>query len=289
MEDGVRKDIRLNEVKFERLRQDTLANTKYTEEEKQKLIALYNEQEQKARFDLEMTTAKGLLPIKENEIEIFKTAEVQKTEFYQSEVGKRMDIDKEANRQLIANVQNYADGAMGALSSINGLADVLSENRLKNVKEGSKEEEKIRKRMFVRQKAMNLAMAAVDGFKAITASLAQAPIAIGAAPNPAGIASLAFAISSTAASIAGIAAQKFEGGGTNPSASTPSLGGGGATSLSSSTPSFELFGQPNEGNNVSAAQSQETNQQMTVKAVVVESDITTTQNKIQKMQKSAEL
>jgi hypothetical protein len=49
-----------------------------------------------------------------------------------------------------------------------------------------------------------------------------------------------------------------------------------------------LFGQPNDDNNVSAAQSQETTQ-MTVKAVVVESDITSTQNKVAKMQKNAEL
>ena len=291
MEDGLAKEILQNEIKYERLREDALRNTRLTEEEKQQIITAYNELEKQDRFELEMTTATGLLEINNDYEDKIKASMQRITEFNESEVGKRIKRSKEEKDALIANIGDYATQAASSLSSINNLANVVSENRLKKVKEGSKAEEKIRKQMFVRQKALNLAMAAIDGFKAITASLAQAPIAIGPVPNPAGIASLAFASASTAASIAAIAAQRFEGGGSAPSASTPSLGGiggGGATSSASSTPSFELFGQPNDDNNVSAAASQETTQ-MTVKAVVVESDITSTQNKIEKMQKNAEL
>jgi hypothetical protein len=46
-------------------------------------------------------------------------------------------------------------------------------------------------------------------------------------PNPAGIASLAFAVTTSLANIAKIAASKFEGGGGGPSAGgSPSAGGG---------------------------------------------------------------
>ena len=77
-------------------------------------------------------------------------------------------------------------------------------------------------------------------------------------------------------------------GGGGDSVAGGGIGGGGATSAAASSPSFELFGEANDFNNVSGSESAET-QQMTVKAVVVESDITSTQNKIAKMQKNAEL
>jgi hypothetical protein len=290
MAEGREKELLQNEIAFERLREETLENEKLTREEKLELNNLYDNLEAKSKFDILANNLDQELEIRRDHEANLQELSVLRTEFEESEASKRIARDKATNQQLIANVSEYATGTVNALNSINNLANVLGENRLKNVKEGSKAEEKIRKQMFVRQKALNLAMAAIDGFKAITASLAQAPIAIGAVPNPAGIASLAFAIAQTGASIAAIAAQRFEGGGSKPSASTPSIGGvgGGATSASASTPSFELFGQPNEDNNVSAAQAQELTPTV-VKAVVVESDITTTQNKISKMKENAEL
>ena len=66
-------------------------------------------------------------------------------------------------------------------------------------------------------------------------------------------------------------------------------GGGGATASASSTPSFELFGQANDFNNVESAQSQDTTPMITVQAVVSESEVTGVQNKVAKMQKNAEL
>lgn len=69
-------------------------------------------------------------------------------------------------------------------------------------------------------------MAVMDGYKAITASLAQAPVAIGPIPNPAGIASPSqFAVNTSAANVAKILATQYEststGGGETP---TPSIG-----------------------------------------------------------------
>jgi hypothetical protein len=58
-----------------------------------------------------------------------------------------------------------------------------------------------------------LSAAIIDAGKAITASLAASPVAIGPIPNPAGIASLAFAAATSAANIAKIASTRFDGGG----------------------------------------------------------------------------
>ena len=96
-----------------------------------------------------------------------------------------------------------------------------------------KMEQALAKKMFNSNKALQLGGAIIDGFKAITSSLSMAPIAIGPIPNPAGIASLAFAAITTAASIAKIAASKFQEG-TAPSATVPApdvggAGGGGGT------------------------------------------------------------
>jgi len=152
------------------------------------------------------------------------------------------------------------------------------------------ESEEAQEKAFKVTKAVNLAQAIANTALAVTAALTAGgnplKLATGAQFVEAGIAATA-----GAAQIATIAKTKFQGGGSSSSGSsfsTPSVGGGGATSTGQSTPSFELFGQPNEDNNLSAVQSQET-QQMTVKAVVVESDITSTQNKVNKMQKNAEL
>ena len=70
-----------------------------------------------------------------------------------------------------------------------------------------------------------LGQAVIDGYKSITQSLAMSPIAIGPVPNPAGIASLAFAGITSAINVAKIASSKFEGGssGGTPSATPPSV------------------------------------------------------------------
>jgi len=81
----------------------------------------------------------------------------------------------------------------------------------------------------------------------------------------------------------------------NPSGSASAGGGGGGgggestTSVSQMTPAVQMFGQGNDLNSQGGTKSVNANQNMTVTAVVSESDITDTQNKISKLQKSAEL
>jgi ABC-type phosphate transport system substrate-binding protein len=158
-------------------------------------------------------------------------------------------------------------------------------------KQDEKSKEARAKRQFYIQKAMNLGMATIDGFKAITASLAQSPIAIGPVPSPAGIASLAFAGATSVANIMKIASAKYGGKGTPTTTAPPTAGGGGGgdTSTQAATPNVNLFGANNNANTFGANGQQQQGGQMVIKAVVVESDVTSVQNKMSKIQQSATL
>jgi hypothetical protein len=86
---------------------------------------------------------------------------------------------------------------------------------------------------------------------------------------------------------------KFMGGGGTVQTPPSTGGGGGAPAPSApAVPSFvpgNLFGQGNAANNVGAPQSMETNQNITVTAVVSETEMTATQNKVNKIMKNSVL
>jgi hypothetical protein len=81
----------------------------------------------------------------------------------------------------------------------------------------------------------------------------------------------------------------------NPSGSVSGGGGGGGTppqsttSVTPLTPSTQMFGQGNQLNTVGQPQSVTAQQNIMVQAIVSESDITNTQNKIDKIKKGSEL
>jgi hypothetical protein len=141
------------------------------------------------------------------------------------------DMDKEkADKEIERAKQVAAQKELiekQAIDSINNLAATAFAIADGFGKQDEKSREKRARAQFKITKAMQLGMAINDGYKAITASLAQSPVAIGAIPNPAGIASLAFAASTAAANVAKIAASKFEGGSASiepPSPSIPQVG-----------------------------------------------------------------
>ena len=122
---------------------------------------------------------------------------------------KNIELAKQEREQL---GQIYNQG----LTALNAVTDAVFANKLARVEKGSKAELEIQKKQFKMNKALQLSAAVIDGFKAISASLALSPIAIGAVPNPAGIASLAFAAATSAANVAKIAATRFDGGNVTP-------------------------------------------------------------------------
>ena len=263
------------QARFVRFQELTLSESEFKifqledEFEKEMKLAGTNEAMKKA------LTAKLELDI----TNIEKEASDERIKIKEEEEKKKRDAQlKTANDAL--------DIADDGIKSIQALGDIAFQAKMKNVKKGSKEEEELAKKQFKFNKSMQLAGAVVDAGKAVTASLAAAPLAIGVVPNPVGIANLIATAAMSAANIAKIASTQF----TSTSApATPSTSTGASapeSSVSAFTPG-NLFGQNNNQNNVGG--SQDTSQNITVTAVVSETEMTSTQANILKIQKSAQL
>jgi hypothetical protein len=176
--------------------------------------------------------------------------------------------EEEKRQEQLETIQKGLEWAEKGLNAISSLNDVVFANKMSKVKKGSKEEEALAKKQFKFQKALQLGAATIDASKAITASLASAPVAIGPIPNPAGIASLALAATTGAASIAKIAATKFEGGGGGVDSTTPSIGGGGDVGGGS---------QPAQFNPLASSFLQDRPEQLTPRAYVLAGDVASQQ------------
>jgi hypothetical protein len=198
---------------------------------------------------------------------------------------KIKDIDDKATAETFANINAGFDTTKDALNAISSMQSVNTTMKLKNVKKGSKEEEKILKQQFEQQKKMQLAMAAMNGAQAILAILSVPDFTLGVASAI----RIAGSIAATVASIATISSTTFQGGGSAPS---PSDGGGGGN-LASSTGQMatpNLFGSNNNANNIGGeGQQQGQGQNITVTAVVSETEMTNVQNRVNRIQQNAEL
>ena len=275
LEEGVEKEVEISRVNFERL----IADVEGTAKEKKRLTELYLFQQQEAENEIrnrfrqedlkaeEEFQVESMLPLLESnaqsEIDLKRKTADALILIDDEETQKALDnIEKERLAKLkgIDDGLNYAKQGADAVQQ---LGDLVFANKMSKLEKGSKEEEELARKQFKFNKALQLGGAIIDAGKAITASLAAAPIAIGPVPNPAGIASLAFAATSSAVNIAKIASTKFESPGGSPDAPTPNIGGGGA-------PNFNVVG--DSGVNQLASL-----QQQPTQAYVVSGDVTTAQ------------
>lgn len=136
--------------------------------------------------------------------------------------------DEQDRQAQLKSIQDNIDLAAQGLNALSSLGDAYFANRKNKLSGDEKASKALAEKQFKFNKKMQLAGAIIDAGKAITASLAASPVAIGAVPNPAGIASLAFASTTSAANIAKILATKFDGGSTTSNTPpSPSVGGGG--------------------------------------------------------------
>jgi len=180
--------------------------------------------------------------------------------------AKDIQDDKDERDRKFALYSQIADMAAQALSTIAGMQKARFARENQEGAQDEKSKEQRAKRQFKAQKKMNLAMAVVNASQAVISSLAQAPIGLLAAPNPIGIASLALALGSGAASIAAIAKTTFNSGGGSPS--SPSNGGG------SQAPAFNVVGASGTDQLADAIGGQS---ERPARAYVVSGDITTAQ------------
>jgi len=201
-----------------------------------------------------------------------------------------VDRAKEAAEEIEKIRNEKIEAAKNGIESIANVSNIVEELQVAQAGDNEEKKERIRKASFKRTKALQLSLAIVDGFKAVTSSLALSPIALGPVPNPAGIASLAFAVTTSAANIAKIATSKYSGGGAAPvsspslSGASGSVGGGSINSAASTVPSggadFNLDSSPQVSSGSdpqSSGQSQTGSGEIKVRAVVVESDVTNSQ------------
>tara|TARA_R100001244_G_scaffold63542_1_gene52768 strand:- start:3229 stop:4917 length:1689 start_codon:yes stop_codon:yes gene_type:complete len=185
------------------------------------------------------------------------------------------DLDKKFQEEKIKT-------ALMAFDTAKNISNAIFSIKLGNVVKGSAEEEKVLKKQFNVNKAFQLANAVING--------AQALVAAQTVPFPLNVAQTALVVATTASSVAKISSSKFSGSSKSaPTPSTPSATasvGGASPSVSKQAPSLAQTGstQLNPDGTVNSLVTQD---QRFIKAVVVESDITGSQNDIRSIEEKA--
>ena len=265
-------------------------------EEKAALQAEFDASDKQMRIDVEKNKNETInLLMKENQASVNEELKanseliggeiqtIQANVDLENAVTNKENRDKELAFDRAAAAEKAKITEQG-LKSVQNLSDIFFLAQSSKAKKGSAEAEALAKKQFKVNKALQLSMAVMDGYKAVTASLAQAPVAFGPIPNPAGIASLAFAVTTSAANVAKILATQYEststGGGETPS---PSIGSTGETptitqpmSQQPTTPGTNFDAQ---GNVIGGG---------SIKAYVVETEITNKQTTVNRLQSQAE-
>ena len=257
-----------NEKELADLKNTIAIATAITEDEKRALEI----EKIKAHYTklIELARAQGILTA-ELEAEL-NAASVAATE----EVAAKNDdtntnsTDKwlEGYQKKIKKIGQWVDLVGQGLSVIAKMQKTNHDQENRDGDQSEEAKEKRAKRQFKAQKKLNLAMAVVNASQGILSSLAQAPVAIGIAPNPVGIASLAIATASGIANIAAIAKTKFGGGGRVPEPSDV----GAVTS--SAPPAFNIVGSSGANQLADAIGGQS---QQPIQAYVVSGEVTTAQ------------
>jgi hypothetical protein len=198
------------------------------------------------------------------------------------------DLQQKYNEAVIAADESLAQAKLGvAKGLISGLTELAGENK------------KLANALFLVDKALAIGEIIVNTQKEISGYYANPTWKLlpdgGLALASAAAAGAKIRAATSIGTIVASSISKFMGGG-GASVQTPSSGGGGgggsANVGNSAVPSFvpgNLFGQGNAANNAGAPQSMEQGQNITVTAVVSETEITATQSKVNKIMKNSVL
>jgi hypothetical protein len=331
MEDGVQKELKLNELKYQRILQDLLTNEKLIDTEKKRLKNLYEAEYAKTQDEI---NAKELARINKFTIDANKLKQDAETAWLQTveDIAEQNYVNSlsEKDRELLAvndkyfalqeaakgNAEQLAIIEAAKATEVGAINDKAAKDEIARIqavaqakaaiqnedldrvnagigvlKSIFEKNKGVQKAALIAENAIGVAKVIISTAAANAAALAtpQAIATSGAAAIPviarnkisAGI-SIASIVASTAKGLSAL------GGGGTVSGTAP--GGGGGTSTSQATPQVNLFGANNNANTF-GANGQQSNQggEMVVKAVVVESDVTSMQKKMNKVQESAVL
>lgn len=327
--DDTERELAATNEKYKRLIEDVKKNENLTGAEKVRLTKLYNDQKQaeldkaaKVEADAELKrqeqVAAGIKAY--NEAEALKKEELQE-QLYQmglTDTQRELEANKYKYDELIAQAERYGLDATAlrkeqALKEKEITDKVAADEKAASLAkiESAKQERdakltlasdvvtgigalgnafiKDQKKLENFNKASALVQIGIDTAKAISALVAAAnsnPFN-GVSAGAAGIAQFASGIIQITTNIAKAKqllsnpASTVSGGGGG--------GGGGATSVTPITPSVQMFGQGNQLNTTGQPKSVNANQNIVVQAIVSESDITSTQSKINKIKQGSEL
>ena len=199
-------------------KRNAAAEKKKADDEKalQEQLRIYNEMadRENAMIDAQEAKEKKLkndrLALNKQMLDEKHAQQIAQDEIDGAEMVAKAEKEKALEKTKQDEIVKIIEDSLGTAQN---LSNIFFDYKKSKAEKGSKEEMELAKKQFNVNKALQLGFALMDSYKAVTASLAQAPLAIGPAPNPAGIASLAFAITTSAANIAKIASAKFESGG----------------------------------------------------------------------------
>lgn len=199
----------------------------------------------------------------------------------------QLELDRNKKEQEIAFETAKNEAIASSKENLNNIISGIEATGLAKTKAG----QAVAKALALTQIGIDSAVALSKASTLANAEGAAAQLAFPMVPG-AGTIARVISYTSTALSVATniVKAKKLLSGGGN---ATPSgsVGGGGATSQPAQ-PSFQLFGGKNQGNEATSSQtveSRQQNQTITVNAIVSETEMTNTQNRVRTIQQNAEL
>ena len=300
MKEGAEKDLVIQNQKYQKLRDAAIADTRLTAEQLKEKLDIYNTmqiEEETARMKDKVKAASDLL-----------------TELTTTEEEKRIaELDAKYLKEQEMAMGNHKALEILETNHKKALADIKTKAQLKQIEDDQKERDarialagdiakgitdiggmliKDQEKLAKFNKASALVQIGIDTAKAISALVAnsQANPLNAVSAGAAGIAQFATGIIQIATNVAK-AKQILSSPGTTPSGGGGGGGatGGGATSAATALPqSAQLFGSANTGGTMSAGGSS-SESSMTVTAIVSETQVTSVQDKINRINKSAEL
>ncbi len=260
LEDGVEKEVKISNVKFDRLLEDLKTNTELTAKERKRLNELYLFQQQEAENDIRNKFRQEQLK-EEEEFQVVRLdkevneAGQMRLDALKKQADEEVDIEKNKNAEIEAldgaTQEQKIAAVKNTLSTIANLAELFAG-----------ESEREQKKAFKIQKAANIAQATIDTYASAVSSynsLSGIPVV---GPVLGGAAAAA-AVTAGLLNIKSISQQEF-GGGVGDQPAVPSdVGEGG-------TPQFNVVG--DSGVNQLAQL-----QQQPTQAYVVSGEVTTAQ------------
>jgi len=263
LEDGVEKEVKISNVKFNRLLEDLKSNTELTAKERKRLKEIYLFQQQEAENNIRNKFRQKELEAQEefgvesiDVSELYANKEVETTSNKYAAMGAlslQYYEDEEERRKR--NKQFAIVSAFETLDLISNITELFG-----------KKGEKQAKRAFEVQKAAQIATTLGTTYLSATQAYASQflPLPDPSSPVRGGIAA-GLAVASGLANVAKIASQKFEGGGAT-----------GGTSVSGSVPDAPTAPQFNVVGDSGVNQLAQLQQQPT-QAYVVSGEVTTAQ------------